>query len=232
MLPLKSFFHFFLPYTCLLCQKPSNQNLDLCEDCEKELNFIHHACLRCGKPLSPQIEICGDCLKDPPYFRKCIAIFQYDTLITKLIRNLKFHHQLVNAQILGLLMAKYLKNREKPDYLIPVPLHPFRLKERGFNQAFELARPIKKQLDIPIDITHCHRIRFTYPQFSLRGKYRYHNVKNAFYIDPHFKPKQVAIIDDVMTTGNTVNELSKALINNGTQKIDIWCCARTVLTSK
>jgi len=116
-----------------------------------------------------------------------------------------------------------------PDVLIPVPLHASRLRQRGYNQALELARPIAKQLNLSIDVHSCLREKATTEQTGLSAKLRKSNLKNAFTVNGDFRDKQVTIIDDVMTTGSTVNELSQQLINAGARQVNVWVCARAVL---
>jgi ComF family protein len=151
--------------------------------------------------------------------------------ITKLIMELKFHHKLVNAEILGQLMAQTLQkrwyyNKSLPDVIIPVPLHTQRLQERGFNQALEIARPISDRLQIPLDTLSCQRARHTTAQATLVAEQRHQNVKNAFVIHQDFTGRTIALLDDVITTGQTVAELSKTLKKAGAKRIDIWAIAR------
>ena len=221
--------NWILPQTCLLCYQKSDQRIDLCRDCENELPFITHACLSCGTPLPIHTPICGQCLQQPLPYNNTFALFTYHPPITKLIYDLKFNRKLVNAKILGDLMAKYLKFEKKPDYIIPVPLHHKRLCERGFNQALEIARPIAKKFKVPLAIKSCKRIKHTDAQAMVPKNKRKKNIKNAFVIDANFTPHSVVILDDVVTTGQTVLELARVLRDNGIQKIDIWCCAKTVI---
>ena len=126
-------------------------------------------------------------------------------------------------------MARKLKqhyaSRELPELIIPIPLHRKRLRQRGFNQAVELARPIAKQLGLSIDRTLCKRIKNTPAQITLEAKQRQQNMRNAFQIKPP-NLDYIAIIDDVMTTTSTVNELCKCLRKQGVKKIDVWVIAR------
>ncbi len=126
-------------------------------------------------------------------------------------------------------MAQHLKQTEitKPDLIIPVPLHPKRTRERGFNQALELARPVAKSLEIPIDYHSLHRIRHTPKQANLTASQRHENLKNSFHIRKKIKVPHVVLFDDVMTTGTTVGLLAEELIKNGVKRVDIWICART-----
>jgi ComF family protein len=219
---------FLLPYHCVLCKAPSDQTRDLCKTCEADLPYLKHACVQCANPLPLSEYYCGQCLKKPPAFQHTFALCYYENPFSHLITQLKFNAQLGLGRLLGNLMADHLKkqNIRIPDLLIPIPLHKKRLRERGFNQALEIARPISKSLHIPLDITRCQRIRHTAAQSDTPFKERYRNIRRAFQIHGTL-PEHVAIIDDVMTTGNTVNELAAALKHAGVKQIQVWCCART-----
>ena len=125
--------------------------------------------------------------------------------------------------------TQYPRPSETIDLLVPVPLHPHRLKQRGFNQALELARPLSHQLGIPLAESSCLRIRNTEPQQGLKVKARKRNLKNAFIGLSHVRGQHVAIIDDVVTTGTTTNSVARALLNAGAKACDVWCFARTPL---
>lgn len=223
---LKSAAQIFFPHTCVLCSARTHREIDLCVACENDLPIIQYGCSLCGVSLPISQNLCGQCLQHFPCFDKTIVLFSYEEPITKLIIDLKFHHQLIYAKILGLLMARKLNTTALPECIIPVPLHKKRLRERGFNQALEIAKPISKILNIPIDRYSAQRTRETEPQSLTHAKERKKNVKNAFQIKPTFKANHVAIVDDVMTSGHTVNELSQALKKAGVKQIDIWCAAR------
>lgn len=212
------------------------RSLDICFDCQNDLPWLKTACDQCAMPFADQHKAgnqCGTCLKKPPYFDKTIALFHYQTPINHLITSLKFQHKLNHAHVLGQLMAEkiedYYKEQNKPEYIIPVPLHSKRLRERGFNQALELARPLAKKLGIPLLLQQCKRIKQTEAQSSTPAPGRAQNIKNAFVFNPEFSAAHVAIIDDVMTTGSTVNELARMLKKAGVARIDVWCCARTLI---
>ncbi|MCP4475319.1 MAG: ComF family protein [Gammaproteobacteria bacterium] len=137
-----------------------------------------------------------------------------------------FHQQLVWGRLLGELMAEVLGSREcQPQQIIPVPLHCARLRQRGFNQALELARPIARALALPVNFHSCRRMNNTAMQSLLPFRQRYANVRQAFTVLGEVA-EHVAIIDDVMTSGHTVNELSRALRQAGVKRIEVWCCAR------
>lgn len=224
---LKKISNIILPPVCILCSQKTYRKIDLCHACENDLECIKNPCVICGNHLPENTNICGQCLKRQPAFDETTAPLSYEMPTTKLITGLKFHHHLINAKILGALLNKYLTQAENPDVIIPVPLHKKRLRHRGFNQAIEIAKPISKALNIPIDRFSCRRIRNTESQTLIKAKLRRKNVKNAFRINPNFKACHVAIVDDVLTTGNTVNELASALKKAGVKKVSVWSSART-----
>jgi ComF family protein len=234
----KGFIDRIFPFTCILCSEETKRAIDLCLDCEKSLAWLGHACTHCAVPLSPPTNtICGACLKKPfPFYKICIP-FSYTGAIRHLITGLKFHRRLLYATILGNLLAEQIKldyqKEQFPQLIIPVPLHKKRLRQRGFNQAIEIARPIKKKLKVNIDYKSCFRTRNTLTQSELPANQRRTNVKNAFALHPHtnLSNQHIALLDDVMTTGHTLTELSRILYHAGVKRIDVWCCARTYLDS-
>jgi ComF family protein len=226
---LKKFTTWLLPYTCILCGFHSNRMQDLCECCLNELSKLTDACPRCAKPLS--LTNCSYCAVNSPMFDRTYALYLYQAPVTNLIMNLKFGQALLNARILGELMAENIQriwyhNQPLPQAIIPVPLHPERLKKRGYNQAIEIARPIAKALDLPLEYNICERIKHTAAQATLHAKERSENIKNAFQIKGELLYDYVAVIDDVITTGNTISEICRTLKSAGVKKIDAWCCAR------
>jgi len=230
---LRHIIDYLLPHTCCFCQKKTSRSAELCLTCESQLPRVKQACVVCGKATTHDFPICYACLKKPPPFDRTYVLFPYESLAANMITRLKFGHELRYAKILGQLMADFLINAwsnnppiEMPECIIPVPLHPKRLKERGFNQSIEIARPIRERLHIPIELYAGHRIRYTQAQSSLPKAERKSNVTRAFMIDKNFHANHVAILDDVMTTGHTVLEFSRALRKQGVPKIDVWCCAR------
>ncbi len=149
----------------------------------------------------------------------------------QMIRKLKFNQQLVYAKTLGILLAskvreEWYKGRSLPDRLIPVPLHPLRMRERGFNQAVEIGRHAARELGLSMDSHSVTRIKATQAQSGLSRAARQRNLQGAFACHTRFDGLSVAILDDVVTTGQTVAELSKILQQQGAANIDIWCCAR------
>jgi ComF family protein len=171
--------------------------------------------------------LCGQCLKQLPAFDQVHAPFLFQDAMRYLIHGLKFQQRFQNARLLGALLADSLDTTEPlPQLIIPVPLHPARYRERGFNQAIEIGRTIAKQLQIPLELSACHRRRDTPHQTSLTAKQRRKNMRNAFALRKPLAVQHVAILDDVMTSGTTVNEMAKILRKGGATRIDVWTCAR------
>ena len=213
--------------------------MDICLSCQTGLPFQTLACYRCASPLhgiKDDMALCGRCLTDPPSYDRTLSAFRYAYPVDQLIHDLKFNRKLAIARLLGELMAQQITKRvhltspSLPQMIIPVPLHPARLRERGYNQATELARPIARALNIPIDYRHCQRPRATAIQSDLPASERPRNVKGVFSVVKKIPVRHVVIVDDVMTTGATVAELATTLRNAGVEKIDVWVCARAALT--
>jgi ComF family protein len=222
---------------CLLCGS-TDRTLDLlCGPCQAEFVTQPLACQQCALPLSQKEEsleeglVCGACQKSPPAHLSAYRFAAYEAPLDRLILQFKFQQNLAIGKKLGTLMAQDIVRRQLslPDILLPVPLHESRLKQRGYNQALELARPIAANLKIPLDVQSCRRLKATDEQVGLSAKSRKTNLKGAFAVKGNFQDMRVAIIDDVMTTGSTVHELSQQLINAGAKQVDVWVCARAVL---
>lgn len=131
--------------------------------------------------------------------------------------------------MLAKLLAQKISQQALPDLLIPMPLHPKRLRERGFNQSLEIAKIISHELNIELDFTACIRTKYTQPQASLPLKQRANNIKGAFECSKPLTGLQVALIDDVMTTGASLNALAKAVKAKGASHVECWVIARTLL---
>lgn len=225
---------YLLPTLCHLCQLPSATNLALCDDCIAILPWKQRFCIKCAATLPEHINdnICGHCLTHPWAFDYCFAAFDYESYIRKMVAGLKFHEQLINAYLLGHLLSRQIpiwyQENPLPEVILPVPLHPSRTRKRGFNQALEICKAIHKMIKIPVDYRICKRVKKTKPQTTLHKHERKSNLVEAFSINQK-KYNHVAIVDDVFTTGDTVNTLAKTLKNAGVQQIDVWCVARAKL---
>ncbi|MDF9392811.1 MULTISPECIES: ComF family protein [Methylococcus] len=216
------------PPTCLLCGASGERGLDLCGACERDLPRTGTACLRCGETLpdgapSP----CGRCLQQPPPFDSCRAAFRYEEPIRHLIHGLKFGRRHACARTLGELAAAHFRTHaELPELIVPVPLHPSRYRERGFNQSLEIARHVSRNLNIPLELHVCTRSRNTRQQSALSAKDRAKNIRGAFKLEHRIGTRHIAIFDDVVTTGATVGELSRTLQQDGVKQVSIWTIAR------
>jgi len=231
---LKNNLSLLLPQVCQLCGDiTGGSNVGLCRACHDALPSMPLGCMRCANPLSSSNKsdklLCGHCLKQPPAYDDTIALFPYQQPIDSLVQALKFRHQLNHGLLLAKLMARHLADKQaSADCIIPVPLHSTRLRQRGFNQALELARPISKKLNIPIDSHSCRRRHDTQSQSSLPLDQRKQNVRYAFVVKP-CRYEHVAIVDDVMTSGHTVNALATALKHQGVKKVSVWTCCRAYI---
>lgn len=212
---------------CVLCGS-MNQNGLLCQACDASMPYLDTPhCPLCAQP-TPAGEICGHCLKKPPQFTRTIAVYRYWFPVDRLIQAMKYQEQLPLAQIFSEKLSQQIDKTKLPDYLIPMPLHPAKLKSRGFNQAQLIAAPIARALDIPLLTTACHRVRDTPSQTSLPWKKRSKNMHGAFGCDADFSGKHIALVDDVMTTGASLNALASAVKKQGAREISAWVVARTV----
>ena len=235
---LKAIQYWLLPPTSIVCMKAGNQARDLCLDCEMSLLRIERPCKSCGLPLPPGNYLstsCGTCLAFPPHFRRLIAPYRYIPPVSSLVASYKYNRKLVNGRVLSQQFSKHLHMQYQADnfpvLLIPMPLHPARLRQRGFNQANEIARYLGRDLDIPVSRNLVKRSKKTVQQTGLNARERARNVNAAFEIKQGFRfdpETSVAIIDDVVTTGSTVSELAECLLKAGAREVHVWALARTV----
>ncbi len=228
---LKTISRIIFPPRCVLCQRPGHADLDICLSCYQSLPFIRYACTQCALPLEGEYRansLCGHCLKQSPVFDHSISLLRYENKVVQLVTRYKFHNSLSYSRLLAELLLRELIDAEKPDCLIAVPLHSRRLYERGFNQSHELAKIIAKRLKIPLASEAVLRVRETEQQTGLNAKQRRQNIRGAFAVTATIKYKHVVLIDDVVTTGSTVNELARVLKKAGVQTVGIWSIARAI----
>jgi len=214
-----------LPIPCRLCGSFSHKVV--CTACCDCLPRLDSACPRCATPLSAQ-HYCGVCLNKPPEQDLSFSALIYHEPVDRLIADFKYHNKLYLSNFFADLMAEQLVSRKLPDCLVPIPLHPRRLRDRGYNQAFELSKSLTKKLAIPSQ-NLLIRTRDTAPQASLPYADRKHNIQQAFeLIDNAYVPQHIALIDDVLTTGHTANAAAKLLRQAGATTIEVWTIARTL----
>jgi len=226
ILNIRQIFKHFLPaQPCYLCGAASHDGI-CCADCAADLpRLTKNHCPICALPTFAG-EVCGHCLRESPNFDQTLAAFAYGFPLNKLVQSLKFNQRLELANYLADELAKAITHR--PDALVAMPLHPTRLRERGFNQSQLLAQRLAQQLNIPC-LTHaCQRSRHTTPQTALPWKERHKNVHLAFECEADLSGQKIAMIDDVMTTGASLNELAKVLKRAGANRVEAWVVARTL----
>lgn len=224
---------------CLLCGAKIRSRMsvpELCPPCLQDLAISEQRCLRCALPLDHG-EICGACLHQPPPFTETLALANYAAPLSHVIQQYKFNQKLAYGRSLGILLGHLclMKNVRLPDAILPVPLHGQRLRQRGYNQAREMARMSSQYIYqqsgvyVPVDDQCCTRLRGTLEQSGLSRIERKDNVKNAFGVMP-LAYEHVVLYDDVMTTGTTLSELAKVCLNKGAKRVDVWVCARAVVS--
>ena len=222
-----------LPPACVLCAGTEGaEDIDLCSPCASELPQNDSACVQCAEQLTghrANATLCGACLRKPPRYDVAHCAFQYRFPVDHLVRALKYHGRLAHARVLGRLLARSLNATPReawPQALIPVPLAQRRYGERGFNQAIEIAKQLERQLDIPLRADAIERRRDTREQAGLDRDARRKNVRGAFAVRATLFVDHVAIVDDVVTTGSTVNEVARVLKRAGVKRIEVWAVAR------
>lgn len=219
-------------FPCQLCGAANAGRLGICGACEQALPHNLSACRRCALPI-PDIghaQLCGQCLACPPPCYQAQVPYIYAAPLDALITGLKFRQQLYSAQLLGGLLAQHLQTnlRTYPECIVPVPLHPRRLRERGYNQALELARPLARSLGIGLEKNLVQRVRQTRPQTELKLASRATNLRQAFQLKRSPNYRHIALVDDVITSGHTANALAQEFHRRGIEKIEIWAIARAV----
>ena len=217
------FGHAALPQHCLLCRAAAPA-LALCNKCYAELPWLPAArCPQCALPTHGG-QLCGACLSHPPRFDAVTAAFVYAWPLAPLIHQYKYAGNLVLARLFARALATRIIGTT--DLIIPMPLAPARLRERGFNQALEIARTVSRATGIALAATACRRVRDSAPQATLPWKERAKNIRGAFVCDADLRGKRVAVIDDVLTTGATLNELARNLRKAGASHVEGWVVAR------
>lgn len=221
---------YLLPQSCLLCSHPTHRSIAICPACEDDLPLNKMRCQCCAVPLQTSDPVlCAGCQLHPPAFHNSHIPLLYSEPVSQWIWHFKFRNDLVKGKAMADLFCESLNVEmiNNVDALIPVPLHPSRIRQRGYNQALWLARQISRQTGIKVDCTLVKRVRKTAAQHDLKYKQRLTNLKGAFEIQNQCSYKSVAIIDDVVTTGTTVNEIARLLAGNGVESIQVWAIART-----
>lgn len=222
-----------LPAQCALCGIGCPEVL--CSPCRAQ--YLGHGrprCRQCANPLDDVALLCGCCLRQRPTYDATVTAFDYAAPVDQLLLQLKFAARLALAPLLAELLHVAIQQQpawEVPQLLCPVPLGPARLAQRGFNQALEIARPLARLLDVPLQPRLALRVRETRAQSGVAPQERQANLAHAFAIAVEHAPLlqgcHVGIVDDVMSSGHTVNALAAACKSAGAARVSILVVART-----
>lgn len=219
-----------LPQDCLLCGARAVGSL-LCPACVEHLPRLpRERCPQCALPTHGGV-LCGHCLKRPPAYARTVAVYAYAAPLDELVKRFKYGGALAVSDWFARALAEELARapeRELPNLILPMPLHESRLGERGYNQAVEIARRLAPILDIAWTARVCDRTRNTPPQAGLDLKARRRNLRGAFRCDLDLAGKRVALLDDVMTSGASLDELAKTALKAGAARVEAWVAARTL----
>jgi ComF family protein len=213
--------------TCYLCRGPSRGVL--CVSCNGDLPFLPKLrCPTCAIP-SKTGAVCGRCSAEQPAYDATVAVFAYSFPADVLIQGLKFRSELALAPLIGSALHSEIASgiATRVDLVVPVPLHDLRLRERGYNQSMEIARSIADRMGTPLEADACTRVRNTAAQLGLPLKERRDNVRGAFSCRRALDGASVAVVDDVMTTGATLDEIASTLKKFGASRVVNWVVART-----
>lgn len=224
------------PSSCLACEKrlPFSRLPLFCDDCLNSVPFIQHPCCTvCGLPFdSGGDHVCGTCLTDPPAYRLARSALLYGPPVSPLISELKFRGRLTGLATLAALAIRSPGFAEltPPDTIIPMPLHPKRLRRRGFNQALLIARACFNKDRHKIETGTLIRNRDTPPQTELNRNARKKNIFGAFTViqSQNVAKRRILLIDDVLTTGSTAHESARLLYRAGAARVEIFTLARAV----
>lgn len=221
---------FCLPSMCLSCQMPLSHR-GCCLDCRQTLPWLGSCCHSCAQPLDSS-RLCGHCLVSPPAFRRAVIPFAYDFPVNHWLAAFKFHEQLDYGVFLADCLWQSLQTGYEagdwPQTLIAVPLHRQRLQRRGYNQALLIATRLAHLSGIALARRAVIKTRATLPQTTLSRSLRRKSLRRVFTVVQPLRASHVAIVDDILTTGATVQELARTLLRSGVQRVDVWCIARTL----
>lgn len=229
---------FFIPPLCFGCDEPVTQTQTLCAKCWKEIHFVAPPfCARCGAPFDLPVEegtLCGACIEQDPVFTSARSALIYDDASKPIILKLKHADRLHPIPALANWMIRAAGSvLQEADLIIPVPLHRWRLLKRRYNQSALLAQAIGKQMGKAVCVDGLMRIRSTPSQGQFNRKQRYTNIAKAFALreGTDVKGKTITLVDDVLTSGATVNECSKVLLSAGAASVHVVTLARVRIAS-
>ena len=217
---------------CWLCQMPlARPAWGICSRCTRALFARQGRCPQCGLPSATAHTPCGRCVQKPPPWQRLVAISDYHPPLSTLIHRFKFSGTAELAPALARLLLLAVRQRSDlpaPQQLISVPLWQRRHWRRGYNQSELLCRPLARWLSLRYQSRAMTRVRPTATQHQLSARLRKHNLKHAFQLELPVQGRHMVIVDDVVTTGSTVAEISRLLLRNGAASVQVWCLCRTL----
>lgn len=212
--------------SCVLCAAPGAAGRDLCDGCARALPWNTLACPVCALPLDAPAPACARCLRRAPPFAAAVAPLRYAGDTRRLLTRYKFGADLAVGRVLATLLVDAVQDRPRPDRVVPVPLHRSRLRERGFDQAWELARAVARAHGLAAQPDALRRQRPTLAQTGLDAAARRRNLRAAFVAQTSLAGLHVALVDDVVTTGATIAAAAGALRAAGARSVEVWALAR------
>lgn len=228
-----SLFPLLFTTRCALCYGACPGSKTLCAACHADLPWIESACRGCGLPLPAAADqlYCGECLETPSPFHQVVAPFYYRAPLRQWITAFKHRHQWPAGRVLGHLLLEQLQEHylhtPLPEVIVPIPLHWRRLLWRGYNQSAVLGQQLARELAIPCRRDLLCRVRATPSQQDLKREQRQRNLQQAFAVPRRIPFQRIALLDDVVTTGTTVQTAARLLRANGVAEIHLWTLART-----
>lgn len=218
---------------CAVCRQGCRGGL--CADCRQGFAPPRPRCLRCARTLA-QPAVCGECARVPPAFDRCVAWADYASPWRELIAGFKYRQRVELAGAFAAGLAEAIRSVDGAagiERVLPVPLASQRLRERGYNQAWEIARRVARALRLPASVDVLQRLRDTAHQIGMTREQRERNLRDAFYVDTSRRRgvagQRVALVDDVLTTGATAQAAALALRRAGAAGVELWVLARTPL---
>lgn len=212
---------------CVLCAAGPAEPHGVCAPCRGELPYLHSACRRCALPLPQPADACANCLQQPPAFASARAAWHYAFPVGQLIQRFKYHRDLTAGHSLALLAAAQIRPVDPPDLLAPIPLHWRRYLTRGYNQAQLLAAEFGRQWNIPVKPRLLHKHTATGTQQQLKRGQRLRNLRDSFRVRGTPGGLHIGLVDDVITTGATLEAAARCLLEAGAARVSTFALART-----
>lgn len=236
-LSVNAFLGYLMPYTCLCCGKKVEHKHNLCFECFNKLNFITEPlCECCGVPFKSEeaSKICALCLSNPPIYLKSRSVFLYDDASRKLITSFKYSDKTELSILLGKYLYKFGSDIIAPEkIIIPVPIHSLKLISRKYNQSALLAKELSKLCSLKVLYNVLIKNKMSKPQAGLNFSKRQENLKNSFIIKNKklIKGKEIILIDDVITTGATIEKCCRKLLQAGVKSVEVLSVAKRCKTN-